>query len=73
MSGLPHISDVISQVQAEVASLEKTAAPKDTVPVHKSRLGTELMKCAELLRQRGNQVVTYPDVFALNKKLQGQN
>lgn len=72
MRGLPHISDVISQVRTEVASLEKTAAPKDAVPVHKSRLSTELMKCAIMLRQRGNQVVTYSDVFTLGNKLQGQ-
>lgn len=72
MSRLPHISDVISQVRAEVASLEKTAAPKETAPVHRSRLSAELMKCSDLLRQRGNKTVTYSDVFALNNKLQGQ-
>jgi hypothetical protein len=71
MSRSPHISDVISSVRAEVASLEKTATSKEVVPVHRSRLSAELMKCADLLRQRGNQAVTYSDVFALNAKLNG--
>lgn len=73
MSRLPHISDVISQVRAEVSSLEKTASPKEVVPVHHSRLSAELMKCSDILRKRGNKTVTYTDVFELNNKLQGQN
>lgn len=73
MSRLPHISDVISQVREEVTSLRKVAAPTETAPVHSSRLSLELMKCADLLRRRGNQAVTYEDVFALSSKFKGKD
>ena len=73
MKALPHISDVISQVRAEVASQEKVAAVTEKAPTHNSVLGTALTKCASLLRQRANQTVTYDDVFAVGNKLLGRS
>lgn len=72
MKALPHISDVISQVRAEVASQEKVAAVVEETPAHTSNLGVALTKCASLLRQRANQAVTYEDVFVVGNKLLGR-
>jgi len=73
MKGSPHISDVIAQVRAEVASQEKVATAPEEAPKHTSNLGTALSKCASLLRQRANQSVTYDDVFAVGNRLLGRS
>ncbi len=72
MNGLPHISDVISQVRAEVSSQEKVAAVEEETPKHTSNLGVALTKCSSLLRQRANQPVTYDDVLGMGNKLLGR-